>query len=157
MSKELEQFRRLDEELPPLEGMEEPPVTQEARKSSMREAAMNLNNSLCLVEAVAVSPKFAVILSQRRRALLRVLFTVGSLKVPRCFVLVLFTCTIAVTSRYSLPAFVHCALLSLNLSTPAQCAPRCALQPERRPRPCSSLTNPELSMPVCVCCPVFRV
>ena len=61
--------------------MEEPAVVQEARKSNMRTAAMNLNNSLCLVEAVAVSPKFAVILSQRRRALLRTLFTVTSVKV----------------------------------------------------------------------------
>ena len=81
LSKDLESFRRLDEELPPLAGMEEPSVTQESRRSSLREAATNLNDSLCLVEAVAVSPKFAAILVERRRALLRALYVVAAVKV----------------------------------------------------------------------------
>ncbi len=54
---------------------------QESRRSNMKEVAANLNDSLCLVEAVAVSPKFAVILCERRRALLRTLYVVAAVKV----------------------------------------------------------------------------
>ena len=51
-------FRRLEEELPPLFGLEEPSVSSEVRRSTLRDAADQLNNSMCLVEAVSVSPRY---------------------------------------------------------------------------------------------------
>ena len=74
-------FRRLDEDLPPLAGMDEAPLSADMRRSNIRDTAEALNNALCLVEAVSVSPRYVYVICQRRRGLLRALGVLSAIKV----------------------------------------------------------------------------
>ena len=78
--------RRMDDELPPLVGMEEAPVTHDARRTTVKETAEALNTALCLVEAVSVSPRYVYVICLRRRALLRALGILSAVKVCGCCV-----------------------------------------------------------------------